>query len=251
MSRSGPEPIDYATNAKASWFRHFIPTRHQAIGIAVSVVAFMIAVGCWVFVSVPWVRYGSERAYFIHVWEQYTEPPNTLVFQVRRYAFRAGTDAAGREPEDFVWVNEAHAAGIPGAPFGPETCKLLFLHKLQNGSIDTLMNVRLKAVTGSRMRVTAVKLRAIWELRPNADGDRASAENDLVLPLSGSNICVYFGQADPKDASHFTIKYEIDDQPGTIDGWLQADDTVKLQIRDGPALAAATQPAAPVPGSGR
>ena len=45
----------------------------------------------------------------------------------------------------------------------------------------------------------------------------------------------YAGQADPADPSHFTICYAIGGHPGTLDGWLQADDKVRIQIRDGPA----------------
>jgi hypothetical protein len=46
---------------------------------------------------------------------------------------------------------------------------------------------------------------------------------------------LYAGQPDPVDSSHFTIPYETTSGRGTIDGWLQADDTVKMQVRDGPA----------------
>jgi hypothetical protein len=51
---------------------------------------------------------------------------------------------------------------------------------------------------------------------------------------------IYAGQVDPKDDAHFTIKYEIDNVPGTIDGRLEADDTVTLKFLDGPAKALAT-----------
>jgi len=37
------------------------------------------------------------------------------------------------------------------------------------------------------------------------------------------------------DPSHFTIRYTVNGQPGVIDGWLQRDDTIKLEVRDGPA----------------
>ena len=63
------------------------------------------------------------------------------------------------------------------------------------------------------------------------------------LPNPAIPAVMYFGQPDPIDLSHFTIKYEIDNIPGTIDGWLQNDDTDKLQIRDGPAKLATTMPA--------
>ena len=46
---------------------------------------------------------------------------------------------------------------------------------------------------------------------------------------------LYAGQADSTDLSHFTIAYEVNGQPGTIDGWLKDDDTIKLEVRDGPA----------------
>jgi|SRR5665213_1486960 len=46
----------------------------------------------------------------------------------------------------------------------------------------------------------------------------------------------FAGQPDPVDSTHFTIGYEEDGKKGTIDGWLQDDDTVKMQVRDGPAM---------------
>ena len=46
---------------------------------------------------------------------------------------------------------------------------------------------------------------------------------------------LFAGQPDPNDPSHFTIGYELNDVPGTIDGWLQDDDRLKFEYRDGPA----------------
>lgn len=45
---------------------------------------------------------------------------------------------------------------------------------------------------------------------------------------------VYAGQADPADASHFTIDYEQWGQRDTFDCWLQPDDTVKIKPRKRP-----------------
>ena len=45
----------------------------------------------------------------------------------------------------------------------------------------------------------------------------------------------FAGQPDPNDASHFSIDYEVEGEKGTIDGWLQDNDTVKMEVRDGPA----------------
>jgi hypothetical protein len=54
---------------------------------------------------------------------------------------------------------------------------------------------------------------------------------------------IFAGQADPNDASHFTIEYEWPSGVrGTIDGWLRDDDHVDLQIRPGPGdIASATK----------
>jgi hypothetical protein len=42
---------------------------------------------------------------------------------------------------------------------------------------------------------------------------------------------VFVGQPDPKDASHFTIRYEVGAEQGIIDGWLGDDDAIRLQAR--------------------
>jgi hypothetical protein len=46
----------------------------------------------------------------------------------------------------------------------------------------------------------------------------------------------YAGQPDPADASHFSIGYDADGKPGTIDGWLLPDDQLRFQIRNRSAL---------------
>ena len=56
-----------------------------------------------------------------------------------------------------------------------------------------------------------------------------------LADVAAGSLRFYAGQPDPADESHFTIDYETPDGRGTIDGWLMADDTVKLEVRDGPA----------------
>jgi hypothetical protein len=46
-------------------------------------------------------------------------------------------------------------------------------------------------------------------------------------------VRLYAGQADPNDASHFTIDYDLNGVRGTIDGKLTAADTVTLTPRSG------------------
>ena len=52
---------------------------------------------------------------------------------------------------------------------------------------------------------------------------------------------LYAGQPDPVDGSHFTIPYSLGGKPGTIDGRLRRDGTVKLTIRDGPLVGRLTE----------
>lgn len=63
---------------------------------------------------------------------------------------------------------------------------------------------------------------------------------DRTRPLDEQALLrVFAGQPDPVDASHFSAEYQIGDARGRIDGWLQADDSVTLQI----GIASATRPA--------
>jgi hypothetical protein len=61
-----------------------------------------------------------------------------------------------------------------------------------------------------------------------------SHQGSLVSSRSFNVDKLFGGQPDPNDESHFTIAYESNGEKGTIDGWLMNDDTVKLEVRDGP-----------------
>ena len=47
------------------------------------------------------------------------------------------------------------------------------------------------------------------------------------------NLRFFAGQVDPKDASHFTIDYQLGDDRNTIDGWLTDDDFLRVIPRGG------------------
>jgi len=60
---------------------------------------------------------------------------------------------------------------------------------------------------------------------------------DTQVPIDyGNRLRVYAGQADPADASHFTIAYQLDGKAGTIDGWAK-DAGVVLRPREGAPVA--------------
>jgi hypothetical protein len=65
----------------------------------------------------------------------------------------------------------------------------------------------------------------------------------LNIPVpAGATVRLFAGQPDPIDQARFTIRYKVDGVPGTIEGRLNADDTVTFRVLDGPA---ATQPYTP------
>jgi hypothetical protein len=75
-------------------------------------------------------------------------------------------------------------------------------------------------------------------VRPAAIRSGANVTRQLWEPQGGSPafgaLTIFAGSPDPGDESHFTIDYQTPAGRGTIDGWLQVDDTVKLAVRDGP-----------------
>ena len=50
---------------------------------------------------------------------------------------------------------------------------------------------------------------------------------------------LFAGQADRADPAHFWLPYDLAGETGTIDGWLEAGDRIRLQVRDGPLAATA------------
>lgn len=52
----------------------------------------------------------------------------------------------------------------------------------------------------------------------------------------GAILRIYAGQADPEDETHFTFRYELRGQSGTIDAYLRDGDEIEFRVRDGPAV---------------
>ena len=74
-----------------------------------------------------------------------------------------------------------------------------------------------------------------YELWERFDDARPGLEG---FAKAGETVRIFAGQADPDDRSHFWLDYEADGKPGTIDGWLTDNDTVKFEKR--PATARPT-----------
>ena len=56
---------------------------------------------------------------------------------------------------------------------------------------------------------------------------------------------VFVGQRDPADPSHFSFTGLMNDTPFTIDGWLQPDETVTMQLRPAAHVTPAPRPGTP------
>lgn len=123
-----------------------------------------------------------------------------------------------------VWVKHPLCKWEPGPAF---------LHRVRNPNGE----VRLVAVEfGGRHRL-AFYPRVIV---PGSfrSGPRRVV-NRFVLEMArnpSDKIHVFAGQPDPQDPTHFTIGYTVNGHADTIDGWLAANDTVRLEPRQGRVL---------------
>jgi hypothetical protein len=64
-------------------------------------------------------------------------------------------------------------------------------------------------------------------------GPSSSAASLQMFRTPGDATRVTEGRADPQDSSHFTIDYVLNGTAGTIDGWLNDDESVTLSPRVG------------------
>lgn len=232
--------IDYAVpQHHGSCWTWLAAHRRWVLG-ALAITAVVTA--AWVTVEIPWLWYGSRGAYQHHKRLTYTQPPSFLVFEMTR----TRRSEAAIEPRWEEDVNRSHRLSPRHPAIFPSGWKyegcLLFMHERTGPSGHRrLVSAEYRLLDGapsdSHGFMLGVSIR--WSSESSGGSDTAprlvAMAPALDVPLLGGSNRLYFGQPDAKDASHFTIKYEIDNVPGTIDGWLQADDTVRLETRDGPA----------------
>ena len=154
----------------------------------------------------------------------YEEDPvkGTLPLQAGGYRFNPYVNLLGyaaKSPECWNRFSETQAEGKIGNP-------LVFLHERYSPQ-------------GKQRLIGVMLIRSeYWQLF-----SVVFRRNDSCVFSSGRELWgtqnaplrLFAGQSDPVDTSHFTIKYGLVGQTGTIDGWLQDDDKVKIKVRGGPA----------------
>ena len=111
---------------------------------------------------------------------------------------------------------------------------ILFLHARQfAGGTPQLLAVRLDRYAYETLSI-AIDSPSNASLS-RAPECRVGGNSFSIPPLAfKGNLRFYAGQPDPVDLSHFTIRYEIDGEPGIIEGWLTPKGP-DIKIRDGPA----------------
>jgi hypothetical protein len=75
-------------------------------------------------------------------------------------------------------------------------------------------------------------------------------DSQMTVPLQPFfDLRLFAGRRDPQDDTHFTIPYDSDGQPGSIDGWVK-ESSVKLELRasSSPMSRPATPPPPASPG---
>ncbi len=114
-----------------------------------------------------------------------------------------------------------HARHSIGAP--ERLVAIVFLERQNSANEDRLLEIN-----------ALVWRPATWS--PGSRLELAGLTTRVFARIDRRRVHLFAGQADVADPSHFTLLYDIDGQPGTIDGWIDAYDRVRLQVRDGPAV---------------
>jgi hypothetical protein len=147
-----------------------------------------------------------------------------------------------REPDCWESLKSNLFGGRNFWPPGPAAPKAL-IHRLRNDQGDErLVAIIIAPSVPGRFNTTTRELGVVaavvrpgeFNVPPRWDGNsdflRAGFEKATRLRF-------YAAHLDPHDPAKFTIRYEMDGQPGTIDGRLAGNADVTLTIRDGPAKA--------------
>ena len=149
------------------------------------------------------------------------------------------------EVDEATIANYANVGGgyvrqnVANAPFRTGA----FLHSRRNARAgERLVGVvfleRTNAIIGERfLEINSL----VWRpatLELDSRLELASMNALIFARIEHRNIHVYSGRPDPADNSHLTIPYDMDGRAGTIDGWLDPYDRVRLMVRDGPAVGA-------------
>jgi hypothetical protein len=220
--------------------------------LVVLAVAAPVAAG-YVSYRWPWVWYGSRNGYYRHRMRTFALPPDFVVHEEdpgRAAALRARPPNPAMGDADYPGAIEYWDGNWRGRPYAwhcppffvdwnmPRVNKaLLFMH----GRVAPGGRRYIVWVHGGRPRrardAPGVWLAAMGHADDGAfwpyQADRRGLLNIPVPP--DARVRFFAGQPDPNDNARFTIRYHVDNVPGTIEGRLGVDGTVTLRVLNGPA----------------
>lgn len=209
--------IDYAPPLPV-WSRRVV---RQSASILLSLIVVGGAVAHWAPAAWAHQKLLSEYRRCQH----YVATPDRVVYG-------QGFGSCGGNEYITPWDRFYAAYSPPGRQTGP----VLFLHERTNSRGEhRLVVVEGWPVNGRGFAVSASVLRQSSRL---ATPQMITPASLHLLPtlseISGERLRLYAGQPDPMEPSHFTIRYEVNGTPGTLDGWLRDDDGVTLLRREPP-----------------
>jgi hypothetical protein len=246
------QPLDYGLAQ---------PQRRRRVVRALALVAFtLLGLAAWRWGPPAWRQ--AQIRYYQHQCLIYSAPADQVVYEEEPAA--AATLLANRSNyEPFRWDYWDPANKMPA----PAAARILPFYqsfetlngrtmRLQGGTAyEAVLFLHERTTSSGQRRLVKVTLIAepfsFWAFV--MEGDRyesqswaqANRSNSLVEPfdtrprhvgspgpLHPPHLRIYAGQPDPKDASHFTIRYQTWGQEDVMDGYLVNNDTVMLKPRN-------------------
>ena len=154
-------------------------------------------------------------------------PPEFVVYSVDRTftAVRASNRIVGST--DPAWTQLYAALSPPGAVRSADV--LVHSRRTPRGACALIALSQPSYSSGDwiEFNATVVELGNALVLPRIVSND----VKDVPVPGMVQTKRVYAGQPDPKDDSHFTIVVLIDGRQTLVDGWLEDDDSIKLEPR--------------------
>ena len=120
------------------------------------------------------------------------------------------------------------------APIPPCWSGLLNAHREDPVTVSfAFLHERTSRRQGSRLiAVTIFGNATSWQIYANVydtSGRSIKWVHGTLTFADANSFRIFAGQSDPSDPSHFMIPFESGGEKGTIEGWLQDDDVIKLQ----------------------
>jgi hypothetical protein len=192
---------------------------------------FAAALLVLIFGSLKFLRSAWEHARLMHYQRRclsHVEAPGTVVFDAATSTRKINSD----------WERFYALFSPPGGKHGAT----VFVHELSRPDGGTRL-----VVVEADLPVSAMPRQLFLLFSPLRLDSTVIAPGGLLeqpqLRSNGSwltpfgfsdptGLYLHAGQIDPANPSHFTIAFDYPDHSGTIDGWLQPNDSILFELRD-------------------